>query len=413
MRILLAGLALLAGAAGAQPPAAGTAAESTTLVDALEVAPLGVAGRIEGRSDLGGGRAFRALVRVESVLAGTPPPGPIPIAWEELASSRPARFGDGERVLLALGPLPKTSLWRQRIPDTKALLATYGVSEDGTAFLRSPSLASLTVLRHYLALPAALRPGPDGQRHLLALAADAERALAVSAARRLAAQSGEAALDPATTPLALRALVRADADAELADVLLRWVERRQPAGLAPALDAALTKTEAAPATFVAARGRLGDGIPPERERAFLASASPAQRVAAAEVAGPEQAGRLADLLRGDPEPQVRSAALARLARLEGPAALDALLDAFDDDDAGVRDQAALQVAAFGAEAVPRLRDAATRWTWPAPQTAVLALRLVDAPEAREALTGLAENHPDQRVRTLAELALGRPIGHKD
>jgi NAD-dependent oxidoreductase involved in siderophore biosynthesis len=69
------------------------------------------------------------------------------------------------------------------------------------------------------------------------------------------------------------------------------------------------------------------------------------------------------------------------------------------------------VAAFGADAVPRLEDAAARWPWPAPQTAVLALRFANAPAAREALAGLAEAHPDERVRTLARLALGRPIGH--
>jgi hypothetical protein len=416
MRILLASLALLAGAAGAEPPspapAPAPAAEGPSLVQALEAAPLGVVGTIEGRSALDA-RAWRALVRVESVLVGEPAPGPVPIAWEELASGRPPRFADGDRVLLALEPLPMGSLWRQRIPDPNELLAARGIAQRGTAFLRSPSAGSVTLLRHYFALPRALREGPDGQRHLLALGADAERPLALSAATRLAELSGDATLAASEAAVALRALARADADAELAGALLRWVERRQPAGLAPALDAVLAKREPAPASVVAARGRLGEGIAPERERALLASASPAQRAAAAEVAGPEQAGRLADLLRGDPDPEVRRAALERLARLEGAAALDAIVDAFDDDDAAVRNQAALQAAAFGAAAVPRLRDEATRSPWPASQSAVLALRFANAPEAREALTGLAEKHPDERIRTLAALALGRPIGHAD
>jgi hypothetical protein len=412
MRILLAGLALLAGAAGAEPPPADPAAEGTALVQALEAAPLAVVGVIESRSALDAS-AWSARLRVESVLAGAPAPGPVPIAWEELASGRPPRFADGDRVLLALEPLPMGSLWRRRIPDPKALLATRGVAQRGVAFLRSPSLGSVTVLRHYLALPANLRAGPDGQRHLLALAADAERPLAVSAASRLGELSGEATLGAAEAAVALRALARADTDAELAGALLRWIERRQPAGLAPALDAALASPAPAPAAFVAARGRLGDGIAPDRERALLASASPAQRAAAAAVAGPEQAGRLADLLRGDADPKVRGAALERLARLEGARALDALLDAFDDEDAGVQSQAALQVAAFGADAVPRVRDVAVRWPWPASKSAVLALRFAKAPEAREALVGLAATHPDERVRTLAALALGRAIGHQD
>jgi hypothetical protein len=410
MRFLLASL-LFAGAAGAAPPAPAPAAEGTALVQALEAAPLAVVGTLESRSELAAG-AWRALVRVESVLAGEPAPGPLPIAWEELTSSRPPRFADGDRVVLALEPLPKVSLWRQRIPDPRALVSTWGVAQRGTAFLRSPALGSVTVLRHYLALPRALREGPDGQRHLLALAADGELPLSRSAATRLAELSGDASLEPGEAAVALRALARADGDAELAGALLRWVERRQPAGLAQALDAVLAKPASAPASFVAARGRLGDGVPAERERALLASKSHAQRAAAAEVAGPEQAGRLADLTRGDPDPQVRSAALARLARLEGAGALDPLLDAFDDEDAAVRNQAALQVAAFGAESVPRLREAA-RWAWPASQTAVLALRFANSPEARDVLTGLAEEHPDERIRTLSRLALGEPIGHQD
>jgi hypothetical protein len=411
MRIFLASLALLAGAAGAEAPAAAPAAEGTALVQALEAASLALVGTLEARTALDE-RAWGARMRVESVLAGDTPPGAVPIAWEELASGRPPRFADGDRVLLVLEPLPTGSLWRQRIPDPRALVATRGIAQRGTAFLRSPGLGSLTVLRHYLALPRELRDGPDGGRHLLALAADAERPLAVSAATRLAEGTGGTALGAGEAGVALRALARGDADAELGGALLRWVERRQPAGLAAALDAALAQPETASATFVAARGRLGDGIAPERERALLASRSEAQRAAAAQVAGPAQADRLADLLRGDPAPRVRSAALERLARLEGASAIAVLLDAFDDEDAGVRHQAALQVAAFGAEAVPELRDAARR-PWPASQSAVLALRFANAPEARETLTLLAGDHPDERVRTLARLALGEAIGHAD
>jgi HEAT repeat protein len=369
-------------------------------------------GTIEERSALDS-RGWRATLAVESGLVGGAEPGQrVVIAWEELASSRPPRFANGDRVLLALEPLVAGSLWRKRFPDPKQLSSVHGVAQRGAAFLRVPAAGSVSILQHYLLLPADLRAGPPGQRHLVALAADAQRPLALSAARRLANLTSGATLGAEEATLVLRALARADSDAELATSLLTWIERRQPVGIVPSLDAALAAQAGAPATFVRARGLLGEGLSGEREGALLASQSPALRAAAASVAGPAAAPRLAELLRRDPAPEVRLAALKRLARLEGPAALEPLLDAFDDADAAVRNDAALHVAAFGPEAVPRLQDAA-RWPWPASQSAVLGLSQSNTEQSRVALAKLAEEHPDERVRTLAAVALGRSIGHKD
>jgi HEAT repeats len=410
MRVFLAGLALVAGAAAAEPPAPPRAAESATLIAALEAAPLPAVGVIEDRRALDA-TGWRASLAVESVLTGGAAPERLVIAWEELASSRPPRFANGDRVLLALEPLAGGSLWRKRFPEPTALLAARTPAQRGTAFLRQPSQGSLSLLQHYLLLPAELRGGPAGQRHLTALAADAERALAVSAARRLTELSGEGTLGAEDAAVALRALARGESDAELAGWLLLWVEREQPVGLAPALDAALEAPAGAPAIFVQARGLLGDGLPAERERVLLASPSAPRRAAAAGVAGPAQVDRLADLVRRDPAPEVRVAALRRLARLEGPASLDTLLDAFDDADGSVRSQAALHAAAFGPEAVPRVQAVASGWPWPASQTAVIALRHSNSAESRAALEELAAEHPDERVRAIAALALGRDIGH--
>ena len=262
-------------------------------------------------------------------------------------------------------------------------------------------------------MPADIRGGPAGQRLLISLAGEAERPLAVSAARRLTAHTGETTLGAEEAQAVLRALARSDSDPELAAVLLIWIERRQPRGLEPALDAALAAPTRAPATFVAARGLLGEGLPEGRARALLASPSAPHRAAAAGAAGPAQIGRLAELVRGDPAPEVRLAALQRLARLQGAASLDVLLDAFDDADASVLNAAALQAAAFGPDVVPRLREVADVWPWPASQTAVVALRSANSEEGRAALVHLADEHRDERVRAMAALALGRGIGHKD
>jgi hypothetical protein len=66
--------------------------------------------------------------------------------------------------------------------------------------------------------------------------------------------------------LALRALARVESDTELAKFLLIWIECHQPVGVIRALDKALDAPAGAPAIFVPARGRVGEGLPGKRER---------------------------------------------------------------------------------------------------------------------------------------------------
>ena len=400
---------LAGAAAAAEPPPAPPVQEGTRLIEALETAPLALVGKIGERASLDR-HGWRATLVVESVLSGDAEPGTaIPIAWEELSSARPPRFADGDRVLIALEPLASGSLWRTRFPDVAEYLRVRAVAQRGLAFLHSPSPGSLQYLTHFLALPAAERSGPAGRSHLLALAADGERPLAVSAATRLAERDSGAELEPGRAALALRALARADSDAELASELLRWIERSQPGGLAEPLDQALAAANA-PATFALARGLLPGGVGAERLAVLLGSPAAAQRAAAASLASATQRDRLAALARRDPAPEVRRAALRRLATLDGPGALDTLLEAFSDGEAEVRSEAAQLAGGLGADVVPRLRDVALGWPDPAPETAVLALRLSDATAAAPVLRELADEHPDPRVRGLAGLAIGRPLG---
>ncbi len=340
--------------------------------------------------------------------------GSIPIVWEELSRARTVRFAKGDRVLLVLEPLAGGSLWRERIPEVTDYLRTRRVAQRGLAFVRSPSLGSVLQLEHYLALPPSGRTGAPGQGRLLALVAEAEeQALAISAANQLAARADAGSFDAARAPLALAALARADRAPELEAPLLRWVERVEPAGVAEALDRALAGTAAPPAPWVAARARLPGGLGAEPLERLLADASPARRAAAAGAAPPGQQAALAALARGDPAPEVRSAALGRLVTLTGPAALETVLAAFGDREAALRSQAAELAAGLGADAVPRLREVALGWPDPAPETAVLSLRLTGSPAAAQALAELAEAHPDARIRALAALAIGRPLGHAD
>ncbi|MGH7288769.1 MAG: hypothetical protein ACREI8_12195, partial [Myxococcota bacterium] len=78
-----------------------------------------------------------------------------------------------------------------------------------------------------------------------------------------------------------------------------------------------------------------------------------------------------------------------------------------------RSEAARLAAGVGPEGVPRIREVALGWPSPAPETAVLALRLSGSPEAAASLRELADTHPDPRIRMLAGVAIGRPLGHAD
>jgi hypothetical protein len=62
----------------------------------------------------------------------------------------------------------------------------------------------------------------------------------------------------------------------------------------------------------------------------------------------------------------------------------------------------------------RLALASTLQRLPVAQRAELAaLRLCEAAPAAEVLAELAEGHPEPRIRALAALAIGRPLGHAD
>jgi hypothetical protein len=408
------GIALSIGVGAATARAeAPRAAGGARLVEALEAAPAAVVGVVAEPRALDP-HGYTARLHVEAALAGALPAGAeVRIAWEELARARPPRFAEGERVLVALEPLPGASLWAQRFSDPEVRARVLAVGQRGDAFLRSPSQAELDLLGHYLALAREPREGAQGVALLCELAASAAPALAQGAVESLGRRADLArTLDAAAAARLVAALLRPDATPGLTDAWLALAERERPPALRPPLEALAAHRELAPPAVFEALARLGGELGPERRARLLAARPAAYReVAVRNASGPGAAEELARLARSDAAPEVRAAAVLRLVALRGTDGLDGALGALHDSEAGVRGAAARALGTLGAAAVPGLRRVVDANDPEAARAAVVALHLTASPEAGAALVEIADSHPDEGVRALAAVALGRKIGH--
>ncbi len=130
---------------------------------------------------------YRATLALERVLAGEVGDAPsIPIGWEEFNVERGSRFDDGERVLLALEPVPGQTLWVRRFPHRKGWVigARFG------AYLRNPDPATTNLLAAYLRLDAPSRQAQPGVTDLCLLVAGGHPILAEAAVMRLRSVPG-------------------------------------------------------------------------------------------------------------------------------------------------------------------------------------------------------------------------------
>ncbi len=78
----------------------------------------------------------------------------------------------------------------------------------------------------------------------------------------------------------------------------------------------------------------------------------------------------------------------------------------------MRGAAVLGLGSLGAPAVPALKRVIEDDDPEAARSALAALAINGSPDASAALHEVAETHPDETLRTLAEIALGRPVGHR-
>lgn len=348
-----------------------------------------------------------AELAVERALRGAHAPGArLRIAWEELASDSPGRFREGDRILVALEPLPDLSLWRQRFPEGAAL----AVAGRGAAVVRDPDPASVDLLADFLALPPASRDTEAGARALAAIAAGAEPGLAGSALARLASLEGAWA-EPGSP--ALDTLARTLGDEQRPLVLRREVlglaAKRRIEGLRPAIEPLAREGHPLEPDALDALGRLAGALPEARVRELLARPDAGIRAVAVRQSGSALAvDELAGLLGPANDARVRAAAVAVLAARGDGEALAKASPGLFDADVRVRAEAITQIGARGKQAVPLLLGLALDRSSPEAGGPVAALALA-GPAGHEALGEIASRHPDPKVRDLARIALGRPL----
>lgn len=409
---LVAALVVLFGTAGAADAAA-RAKGGEQLLEAMEASPETLVGNVVSVRKLDR-FGFAATLEVEQALRGDyHATQKLDLVWEELAPSRAPRFAQGDRILAVLAPMPAISIWLERLPDPDARAAARGIAMEGDAFLKGPHPKTVDQLLHYLAMSREARRGEPGVALLIELAADAELPLAESAVRRLSS------LDRLPDPLApdtarrlVAVLLRPDASEALSDGVVALIATRRLEATRSPLEALVARKPRPPAAVFAALAELDDGLSPERTRALLRDAPSRYReVAARSARGPESEALLRRLSRSDPDASVRTAALERLAELEGERAIDPLADALGDPEPEVRRTSVYALAALGEAALPTLLRVMDGNDPTAAQAALASMSLVNSPEAHAAMVDVADHHPDEGLRTLAAIALGRQVGH--
>lgn len=366
-----------------------------------------VAGRIDtaGPIDRHGWRATLVVERdlLAPASGGDAAAETLAIGWEELAEGRPARFAAGDRVLVALGPLPGQTIWRKRFPKRDG----FAVVERGTAFLRDPDPATLDALARYLRVAPAERTESPGVEALAELVRAAAPPVAEGAVLRLESIPGVGGKLREPAAVALGAALGSEGRPE---ALRRSLIRLAASRKLDALRAAIADVAARPGPLAgdawAALAALDGGLPADTVKRLLGNSDPAVRaVAVRHAAGTSEEPRALEAARSDPSPEVRAAALEAEIATGSAAALEAGFAALDDPAADVRVAASEALGARGAEVVPRLREMALARSGTGASGPLGALAFA-GPEGQAALLEISHTHPSDETRGLARMLLG-------
>ncbi len=366
---------------------------------AAETALAVLVGTIE-RAERLDSRAYSAQLKVERVVHGVADAARQTIAWEQTASSRSPRLEPGKRVMVALGPLPTSTLWRSR----GLASSTWLVAAGGYAYLAAPDDASVELVAAYLRLEPSQRASAPGLVALSRLTAGANPKLATAALRRISA----APLDPPREAVAI--LARSADNPNLSrevrvGVLELLGKRRLREARAVVLRLAEADSELEPEAMETL-AELDGGLEPPTVERLLADERASHRVVGARYARAEVAERtLPRLARTDPDPSVRAAAAVSLAATRTTWGLAVAIEALADPAPQVRSASSKAIAELGAVAVPALRAEIERDSASAPG-AIATLALMGR-VGHPVLVEVARRSESERLRGLALLALGQ------
>lgn len=352
---------------------------------------------------------WAARLQVEQALAGPATPGQsLPIGWEELARSRPPRFAAGGRILVALAPLPPSSLWHQRFPAGDAL----AVAGDGQAFLREPDAATISLVARWSKIGASEREGPAGVAALAALWSGAAPAVAEGALERLAQIPGlDGKLYGEAADTLASGLANTARPLPLREGIVRLAGARRLGALQPTLERLARRGDPLEAPAVDALGAIAGGLPADRVRSLLSRPEASLRVVGARWARGPQLDGVSLMVKGDLSPEVRAASVVALFDQQGMAAFDVAAQGLFDPDPAVRAVTAKRIGEVGSTAVPGLVALVEARGMPDAAAPIAALGLTGS-AGRSALQQIATTHADRRVRDAARMALGKLSAEK-
>jgi hypothetical protein len=400
--LAVAAVALLAASAHAQP-----STPERVLLPATEHARATVVGRVDDVTKLDRS-GYTATLVVERVLAGDVRPGePIRIGWEELASKPPPRLRKGQRVLIALDDLPQGSLWRERFPAGTSALA---IAARGDALLIEPQSTDLELLAGYVQLGAKATPAARASS-LARIAAGASPMVARAAVDRLALLPNVGhALDAAATEQLMRTAADERQPLQLRREIIVLAGQARLTAAASALEALAVRDGVFEAEALTSLGEIR-GLPNAQVESLLDRKEASVRAVGARFATSALAERrLPSIVRRDPAPAVRAAAAQALVETHTIWGLDAAVPALADPDPQVRSTAAQSLGALGAAGVPALEAVAR--SQPAEARGAITALAMAGPQGIVVVRQLSQDHPDQRLRDFARLALGQgPHAH--